>query len=130
MVQEICSDARIAKKTNRSLRATEATTPFKANVPEKIIQTTTGHCSIDVLRAYERVSDEQRQAASRILSTRDQNADFNAELSRVQLQNTSSKAESAHSSIFGNLHGCSIATVNVNVLPSTVLPVLQLLLKS
>ena len=59
MIQEICSDTGIAKKANHSLRPTGATTLFKANVPEKIIQTTTGHRSIDALRAYERVSDEQ-----------------------------------------------------------------------
>ena len=118
MVQEICSDAGISKKTNHSLRATGAASLFKANVPEKIIQTTTGHRSIDALRVYERVSEDQRKVASRILTAGDQNTDFNTELSRVQVQQTSSKVDSPLSSVFGQLHGCTIGTINVNVLPS------------
>ena len=35
---------------------------FQANVPEKIIQKTTGHRSIEALRSYERVSNEQQKA--------------------------------------------------------------------
>ena len=115
MVKDICNDAQVSKKTNHSLRATGATSLFKANVPEKIIQTTTGHRSIDSLRSYERVSDDQQKIASRILTAHDPNVDFNAELSRVQLQETSSKVDS---SLSCQLHGCTIGTINVNVLPS------------
>ena len=86
MVRDICTAGGITKKTNHSLRATGATTLFKAGVPEKIIQSTTGHRSIDALRCYERVSDEQQQATSRVLTARDPNVSFNAEMSRVKVK--------------------------------------------
>ena len=88
-------------RPNHSLRAT---TLFKAGVPEKIIQSTTGHRSVDALRCYERVSDEQQQATSRVLTARDPNVSFNAEMSRVQVQQAK-YAESSQSlplaSVFG-----------------------------
>ncbi len=54
-------------KTNHLLRATGATVTFQNNVPEKIIQNTTGHRSLESLRVYETASDEQQQAVSKIL---------------------------------------------------------------
>lgn len=46
MVKDMCKDCGIEEKTNHSLRATGASVMFQANVPEKIIQNTTGHrCS-------------------------------------------------------------------------------------
>ena len=57
MVKEMCEEAGIPPKTNHSLHATGATTLFQSNVPEKIIQKTTGHRSIEALRKYERLSD-------------------------------------------------------------------------
>lgn len=50
------------RKTNHSLRATGATQLFASNVPEKMIQSRTGHRSLDALRLYERPTDEQNQA--------------------------------------------------------------------
>ena len=40
MVSDMCKDANIPRKTNHSLRATAL---FQSNIPEKIIQKTTGH---------------------------------------------------------------------------------------
>ena len=106
MVRDICSEGGITKKTNHSLRATWATTLFKAGVPEKIIQNTTGH---HALRCYERVSDEQHQATSRVLTARDPNVKFNTEMSRVKVQQAKYVESSQSvplSSVFGQLHGC------------------------
>ena len=86
MVRDICTAGGITKKTNHSLRATGATALFKAGVPEKIIQSTTGHRSVDALQCYERVSDEQQQATSRVLTACDPNVRVNAEMSRVKVQ--------------------------------------------
>ena len=115
MVRDICTAGGITKKTNHSLRATGATALFKAGVPEKIIQSTTGHRSVDALQCYERVSDEQQQATSRVLTARDPNVRVNAEMSRVKVQQTTCTckyackyAESSQSlplaSVFGQLH--------------------------
>ena len=60
--------AGLEARRNHSLRATAATTLFKANVPKKVIQERTGHRSIDALRLYERSNEDQYGAASRILA--------------------------------------------------------------
>ena len=49
MVKEMCTEAGFDNKTNHSLHATGTSTIFRANVPEKIIQKTTGHQSIEAL---------------------------------------------------------------------------------
>ena len=67
MVKEMCENAGIAPRTNHSLRATGATALFHADVPERIIQKTTGHRSLDSLRTYERISTEQQEAVSRVM---------------------------------------------------------------
>ena len=69
MVKEMCGEAGIGKKTNHSLCASGASAMFRANVPEKIIQRTTGHRSIEALRTYEQVSTEQQKAVSKVLMT-------------------------------------------------------------
>ena len=64
---EMCTEAGIPRKTNHSLRATGATTLFQSKVPEKIIQKTTGHRSLEALRKYEHTSTEQHQAVSKVM---------------------------------------------------------------
>ena len=64
MVKDMCSQAQIeGKKTNHSLRASGITTLFQAGVSEKVIQDRSGHRSLDGLRKYERVSEEQQASA-------------------------------------------------------------------
>jgi len=69
MMKEMCKEAGLDKKTNHSLRATGTSAMFRANVPEKIIQKTTGHRSIEALRSYERISEEQHRAVPRVMMT-------------------------------------------------------------
>ena len=64
MVADMCNDAQIPRRTNHSLRATGASVLFQGNVPEKIIQKTTGHRSVESLRLYERTSDKQHEAVT------------------------------------------------------------------
>ena len=65
----MCEEADIGgNKTNHSLRVTGASALFDAGVPERIIQGRTGHRSLDALRIYERVTDEQTNQVSKILS--------------------------------------------------------------
>ena len=69
MVPDMCSDAGlVGKKTNHSLRVSGATSLFEAGVPERVIQQPSGHHSLLSLRMYERVSDGQQKAVSRILT--------------------------------------------------------------
>ena len=69
MVKTMCEQASISgKRTNHSLRATGITTMFQAGLPEKVIQDRSGHRSIDGLRKYERISEEQQASACKVLS--------------------------------------------------------------
>ena len=69
MVRGICSDGNIlGNKTNHSLRATGTSALFNAGVPEKVIQQRSGHLSLKGLRQYERVTEDQQQAACQILA--------------------------------------------------------------
>ena len=80
------------RKSNHSLRATGATEMFAANVPEKLMQSRTGHCSLDALRLYERPSHEQQQAVSKILTSAEPQRPrrFGEELTNVQSSASSS----------------------------------------
>ena len=69
MVSVMCEEAGISgKKTNHNLRVAGASTLFDAGVPERIIQGRTGHKSIEALRVYERVTDDQLCMVSKVLS--------------------------------------------------------------
>ena len=68
-VKEMCTEAGFDNKTNHSLRATGTSAMFRANVPEKIIQNTTGHRSIEALQFYVRISEEQHRAVSKVMMT-------------------------------------------------------------
>ena len=48
-------------------RGTGITTMFQAGLPEKVIQYHSGHRSIDGLRKYERISDDQQVSARKVL---------------------------------------------------------------
>ena len=63
---------RLQLSVNHSLRATAATTLFKADVPEKVIQERTSHRSLDALRKYEHSTERQHGAASNILAIRNE----------------------------------------------------------
>ena len=64
MLAEICERAGVQWKSNHG-----ATEMFAASVPERLIQSRTGHRSLDALRLYERPSHEQQQAVSKILTS-------------------------------------------------------------
>ena len=69
MVKRMCDRAGISGGfTNHSLRAYGATTLFRAEVPEKLIQQRTGHRSIEALRQYEHTSESQQVDVSYVMS--------------------------------------------------------------
>ena len=121
----VCKEGGLAPKSNHSLRATGATTMFRCNVPEKIIQSTTGHRSVDGLRRYERISTEQHQAVSRLMMSSEQTTYkeqleatdkvCKAEISKSQTQATGIDVRR----IFGDLTNCSIGSITINVNPTT-----------
>ena len=80
MLGKMCERAKIERKSNHSLRATGATEMFAASVPEKLIQSRTGHRSIEALRVYERPSHEQHQAVSNLLTSLQPKRSFGDEL--------------------------------------------------
>ena len=68
IIKDMCEEAGIRGKTNHSMRASGATAMFQNNVPERVvIQSVTGHRSLDSLRAYERISTTQHTEVSKIL---------------------------------------------------------------
>ena len=68
-LSSMCVEAGIQeKKTNHSLRTTDATAMFAAQVPEKMIKDITGHKSSKALALYERPSVAQKQALSKVLA--------------------------------------------------------------
>ena len=69
MIRDMCKEAGIhGKKSNHGLRMSGATNLYAAGVPEKIIQARTGHSSLESLRKYERISMDQEEAVSKILT--------------------------------------------------------------
>ena len=69
-VARLCKQAVIAGyKTNHSLRVTSATRLFQSGVDKQLIMSHTGHRSIDGIRSYKRISEEQKRAISGILSS-------------------------------------------------------------
>ena len=55
-------------KTNHSLRVTTATRLFQAGVDEQLIMKRTGHRSVDGVRKYKQISEEQNENLSEILN--------------------------------------------------------------
>ena len=67
-VKRLCESAGISGyKTNHSLRVTFATRLFRSGVYKQIIMNVTGHQSIDGVRTYKRMSEQQYQEVSGIL---------------------------------------------------------------
>ena len=117
VVKEMSIEAGLKeKKTNHSLRATGATALFSAGVPERIIQQNTGHRSLEALRQYERISVDQQQATSRILTTLDKNCTFNEETSTIS-KNTEVHyvTRPRNLAMSGMFDGCSIGSITVNI---------------
>ena len=68
MVSEMCAEAGVpGNKTNHSLRVSGASCLFDAGVPERIIEQRTGDRSVEGLRLYERITDDQNMDVSKIL---------------------------------------------------------------
>ena len=113
MVKRMCQEAGIAEKTNHSLRATGATTLFQSGISERVIQKTTGHQSLESLRCYERVSEEQHQNVSRVLMPTCATASPSPDKSATKKTTAS---DSHGSTMFDQIfHGCSITAVTVNI---------------
>ena len=121
-VKDMCKDAGLSSRSNHSLRATGAMSVFCSNVPEKIIQSTTGHRSIDGLRKYERISSEQHQALSSVmmsseLTTYEQQLEVNEKVCKVKTSSHSTGSDVRR--IFGDLTNCTIGNITINVGAST-----------
>ena len=109
MVEEMCLEAGIESKTNQSLRVTGASM-FRSNVQVKIIQNVTGHRSLEALRKYEKTSDDQHQAVSKIMLS-SKSIDYETQV-RVSMATpcSSSIVEDRVKQIFGNVSNCSIGS--------------------
>ena len=111
MVKRMCMDAGIEhdQKSNHSLRATGATAMFQSNVPETVIQKTTGHRSLQALCTYEPTSAAQHQDVSKVLMS-----------ARKDLQSEPQVASSSLESVdpckmLGGFVNCTIGSLTVNM---------------
>ena len=69
-VGRLCRQAGISGfKTNHSLRVTSATRLFQSGVDEQLIMSHTGHRSVDGVRSYKRISEQQKKAVSSVLTS-------------------------------------------------------------
>ena len=118
-VSEMCAEAGISRKTNHSLRATGATSLFQSEIPEKIIQKTTGHRSLEALRKYERTSKEQHQAVSKVMMSA-KKVKYNEKLQENQVQTRLVEKNPLDTvqKVFGDLTNCSIGNITVNIAPT------------
>ena len=133
MMKDMSAEVGISSKTNHSLRATGATNLFHANVPERIIQKTTGHKSLEALRCYERVSEDQHKSVSQVLML---NSSYTPPAHQAQasvqgenipaVEETRQKSLTVHarpdygmlSKVLGDMTNCSIGHITVNVNPT------------
>ena len=84
-MKDVCKEAGVEKKyTNHSLRATGATRLFQSGTPENVIMERSGHRSLDGVRQYERVSQDQHIAAQAILNVTDGYKSFDSEVKEAQ----------------------------------------------
>ena len=111
---------------------------FTADVPETLIQSRTGHCSVEALRLYERPSHDQHQAVSNVLTSVAPQRSFGKELSNLRssasaqctsvisrstAENHAKRSATVQSSfptsfqmpaLFGNMNHCSV-NININM---------------
>ena len=98
-------------QTNHSLRVTTATRLFHAGVDEQLIMKCTGHRSLDGVRLYKRVSNEQDREISEMLN----NAE-NAPVKKPKMEK--SGIDEGHISVSKapltlNISNCSNITISV-----------------
>ena len=107
-VSKLCKSADIGGfKTNHFLRVTTATRLFQSGADEQLIMDRTGHRSVDGIRAYKRVSEEQEKEVSSILNKENKDGE-------VKLENSIKKrkiSEEDHSMTV-NLTNCNNVTIN------------------
>ena len=121
-VKRLCKAAGIEGfKTNHSLRVSAATRLFQSGVDEQLIMSRTGHRSIDGVRTYKRVSEEQKMALSSVLNAttngteQQQTVQPQAELLSKKpklVDNLPISMPTQHASSCLNLHGCHGITIN------------------
>ena len=107
-------------KTNHSLRVTTATRLFQRGVDEQLIMSRTGHRSIEGVRTYKRVSEEQTKGLSYVLNDATNGAPATKKCKSVvpalQPTCTTSIANTNHSSADSDI---SQASVTNSLIPST-----------
>lgn len=113
MVRDMCAEAGIEKKTNHSLRATGATAMFSASIPEKIIQNSTGHRTLESLRKYEKTSIPQHQAVSSLLMTGKEPC-FNQPSRMFQSHSQYDDSGAVVRSVLGSIENCTIQSLTIN----------------
>ena len=121
-VKRLCDAAGIGGfKTNHSLRVTSATRLFQSGVDEQLIMGRTGHRSIDGIRTYKRVSNEQKEDISHVLNSATNGDNILPQTKTIKLEQSHPQSpDLTHSVTLSaqsgpptiNLTGCSSITIN------------------
>ena len=112
MLKSMCKEAQIEEKSNHSLRATGATAMFRANVPEGVIQKTTGHRNLQCFCTYERISTNQHEEVSKLLM-----GDFIKESKlHVPVSTAKNSSDSQTTEISTDVASCDTGTSNSSTL--------------
>ena len=128
-VKQLCKQAGIPGfKTNHSLRVTSATRLFQSGMDEQLIMSRTGHRSVQGVRTYKRISDDQKQTISSVLNatTNGQEAATSIKQQQqadIKLEQVTPDTEDKKIQIEGAIHhdglppmhftGCSSITINI-----------------
>ena len=113
----------VLKQTMHSLRVTSATRLFQSGMDEQLIMGRTGHRSIDGIRTYKRVSNEQKEDISNVLNSAT-NGDIQPQPKKLKVHDPQSDPQNPRHShsvtipsqsgppVIINLTSCSSITIN------------------
>ena len=118
-------------KTNHSLRVTNATRLFQSGMDEQLIMSNTGHRSVDGVRSYKRIGEDQKKAISQVLNSAtngehcsDENKPGDSKKPRLMTTPTNSTLSMCTSKTLNltspcppsfRFDGCSSVTINYNI---------------
>ena len=120
MMKDMSAECGISKKNNHSLRAAGASSMFQANVPEKIIQKTTGHRSVEALRSYERISTVSKVLMSNASYKKPDAVETGPQKENLLTSvhtNTKVDGGTCLSRVLGDMSNCTIGNLTINVNP-------------
>ena len=118
-VRQLCDSAGIdGYKTNHSLRVSNATRLFQSGVDEQLIMSRTGHRSVEGVRAYKRISGDQKLQLSDFLNKATNGLTYPSKVPATLIKEPTAIADTTiverqnQSSANMQFNNCSSVTIN------------------